>query len=467
MRYSKATGVFIAILSAVGLSSCSGGGGGSSTPPTQEQASVYSIGTDAPLPSVVSCEVTVTGITLNNGTTNVSVLTQPAVVDFAKLSGLHQLLDLTSVPTGTYSSATITISAPVIGYIDTTVNPPAVSTIDGTLSTNSVTVNFNQPVSVTSSDLFGLRMEFDLRQSLATDANGQITGAVNPVFEVALKNALTDEIPIDEFMGGVIGVTGANTFNIQGPHGRQWTVTTSDSTVLDDPTIAMNTFTTDTIVAVSGTIDPVTHNIDASEIDVVSMNKFYLDGLLTSVRPPSGGATAADLYVRDELPAINGISDGQIETLSLNGSENYHIEHINLPLTTLLFNNSALAAGQRVGISGSLTTTNGESQLAVKRVVLQRQGQAGTWVPGSTVIQNGNAGSFSLTDDWTAGVLLPQPLPVLTTNDTNFINLSGLSALSGASPIAIRVVGFILEDPATGLPVMVARSVEGLTASSN
>jgi hypothetical protein len=56
---------------------------------------------------------------------------------------------------------------------------------------------------------------------------------------------------------------------------------------------------------------------------------------------------------------------------------------------------------------------------------------------------------------------------VLTTNDTNFINLSGLSALSGASPIAIRVVGFILEDPATGLPVMVARSVEGLTASSN
>ena len=466
MRYSKAMGVFAAFLSAIALSSCSGGGGGSSTAPTQEQASVYSIGTDAPLPSVVSCEMTVSGITLNNGTTNVSVLTQPAVVDFAQLSGLHQLLDLTSVPTGTYSSATITISSPVIGYLNTTVNPPTVSTIDGTLSTNSVTVNFDQPVSVTSSDLFGLRMEFDLRQSLATDSNGQVTGAVNPVFEVALKNALTDQIPIDEFMGGVVGVTGANTFNIQGPHGRQWTVTTSDSTVYDDPSIAMNSFTTDTIVAVSGTIDPVTHNIDASEIDVVSMEKFYLGGLLTSVRPPSGGATAADLYVRDELPAINGISDGQIETLTLNGSENYHIEHINLPLTTLLFNNSALAAGQRVGISGSLATTNGQSQLTVKRVVLQRQGQAGTWVPGSTVIQNGNLGSFSLSDEWTAGVLLPEPLPVLTTNETNFINLSGLSALTGASPISIRVVGFILVDPATGSPVMVARSVEGLTTSN-
>jgi hypothetical protein len=308
-------------------------------------------------------------------------------------------------------------------------------------------------------------MESDLRQSLATDSNGQITGAVNPVFEVALENALTDQIPIDEFMAGVIGVTGTNTFNVQGPHGRQWTVTTSSNTIYDDPSIAVSSFTTDTIVGVSGTIDPVTHNIDATEIDVVSMDKFYLDGLLTSVRPPSGGATAADLYVRDELPAINGISYGQIETLTLNGTENYHIEHLNLPLTTLLFNNSALAAGQRVGIAGTLTTNNGASQLTVKRVVLQRQGQAGTWVPGSTMIQSGNLGSFSLNDNWTAGVLLPQPLPVLTTNDTNFINLSGLSALTGASPISIRVVGFILIDPATGLPVMISRSVEQLTTN--
>ena len=464
MRYAKAAGVFFAFLSAIALSSCGGGGNSSATNPTQDQATVYTIGTDAPLPSVVSCEVLVSGITLYNGSTNVSVLSQPAEVDFAQLSGLHQLLDLTSVPTGTYTSATITIASPVIGFIDTSASPPIVNTINGTLSMNSVTVNFSQPVSVTTSDLFGLRMEFDLRRSLQTDSNGQVTGAVNPVFEVALKNSATDVLPIDEFHGGVVGVTGANTFTLQGPHGRQWTVQTDSNTMFDDPSIALSSFTTDTIVAVSGTIDPVTHNIDASEIDVVSMDNFYLDGLLTSVRPPSGGATAADLYVRDELPAINGISDGQIESLSLNGTENYHIEHINLPLTTLLFNNAALAAGQHVGIAGVLNTSNGTSTLTVKRVVLQRQGQAGTWVPGSTVIQNGNLGSFSLNDNWTAGVLLPAPLPVLTTNDTNFINLSGLSALTGASPISIRIVGFILVDPVTGLPVMVARSVEQLTS---
>ncbi|MGA6958038.1 MAG: DUF4382 domain-containing protein [Candidatus Acidiferrales bacterium] len=424
MGNPRAMGVFAALFAALVLSSC-GGGGSSTTTNPQTQASVYTVGTDAPLPSVISCEVTVSGITLNNGTTNVSVLSQPQIVDFAQLSGLHQLLDLTAVPTGTYTSATITIASPVIGYIDTTNNPPTISTINGTLSQSSVTVNFAQPVVVSNADLFGLRMEFDLRRSLQTDASGQVTGAVNPVFEVALLNSTNAQVAIDDFHGGVVGVTGSNTFTMQGPHGRQWMVTTDDSTVLDDPGTPISAFTSDTIVEVSGTLDPVTHSIDASEVEVVSNDNFFMGGLFTSIRPPTGPATAADLYVRELLPAVNGVSDGQIETFTLNGSEKYMIEHINLPLTTLLFNNSELAAGQRVGIGGKLTTTNGTSTVTVHRVVLRRQGQAGTWLPGSTVIENGNNGSFQLNDNWTAGVLLPNPLTVMTTDDTNFINLTG------------------------------------------
>ncbi len=463
MGNPKGMGVFAALFAALVLSSCGGGAGSSGTMP-QDQASIYTVGTDAPLPSVISCEVTVSGITLNNGTTNVSVLSQPQVVDFAQLSGLHQLLDLTAVPTGTYTSATITIASPLIGYINTGSNPPTISTINGTLTQSSVTVNFAQPVVVSNADLFGLRMEFDLRKSLQTDGNGQVTGVVNPTFEVALLNSTDAQVSIDDFHGGVVGVTGDNTFTIQGPHGRQWMVTTDASTMLDDPSTAISSFTTNTIVEVSGTLDPVTHSIDATEVEVVSNDGFFMGGLFTSIRPATGPATAADLYVRELLPAVNGISDGQIETLALNGSEKYMIEHINLPLTTLLFNNSELAPGQRVGIGGKLTTTNGTSTLTVHRVVLRRQGQAGTWVPGSTVIQNGNAGTFQLNDNWTAGVLLPNPLTVMTTNDTNFINLTGLSALQGTQAISIRVVGFILINQATGQPVMVARSVEELTS---
>jgi Domain of unknown function (DUF4382)/Domain of unknown function (DUF5666) len=460
----KATGVFIGLLAAFGLSSC-GGSTSATNPSPNDQASVFTVGTDAPLPSVVSCQIMITGVTINNGTTNVPVLTTPQVVDFAQLSGLHQLLDLNAVPTGTYSSATVTLASPVIGFIDTTQSPPAINTINGTLTQSSVTVNFATPFVLNAADLVGLRMEFDLRQSLQTDQNGQVTGTVNPVFNMQLLNATDANVSIDDFHAGVIGVTGDNTFTVQGPKGRQWTVQTNANTLLDDPSIPVSSFTTNTIVEISGQLDPVSHDIDASEIEVVSNDKFVLGGLFTSIRPPSGPATQADLYVRYELPDVTGIQDGQIETLALNGSENYKIANINNPITTLLFNNSALAAGQVVDVGGLVTTTNGVSTLTVHRVVLRRQGQEGTWVPGSTTVQSGNAGSFELNDDWTAGVLLPNPLTVLTTNATNFINLSGLSGLSGSQALPIRVVGFILIDPATSQPVMVARSVEELTTS--
>jgi hypothetical protein len=461
MGNSPAMGVFVGLLVVLGLSGCGGQTSSKSSTASDQTASVFTVGTDASLPSVVSCQVMVTGVTLDNGSTNVPVLTTPQMVDFANLSGLHQLLDLNAVPTGTYSSATVTISSPVIGFIDTSVNPPVLNTINGTLTQSSVTVNFVHPFVLMASDLVGLRMEFDLAKSIET-TGGVVNGTVNPTFQMALLNASDANVSIDDFHAGVVAVTGSTTFVVQGPRGRQWTVQTRDSTLFDDPHTPISSFTTNTIVEISGQLNPVTHDIDASEVEVVSTDNFVLGGLLTSVRPPSGPATQADLYVRAELPDITGVSDGRIETLDLNGSEQYRIANINNPITTLVFSNSSLAAGQVVDLGGTLRSSGGLPTLSVHRVVLRRQGQVGTWVVGSTAVRSGNAGSFQLHDNWTAGVLLPSPLTVITTNDTSFINLSGLSALMGLQPIRIRVVGLILVDSSTSKPVMVARAVEEL-----
>jgi hypothetical protein len=51
----------------------------------------------------------------------------------------------------------------------------------------------------------------------------------------------------------------------------------------------------------------------------------------------------------------------------------------------------------------------------------------------------------------------------MTTDATTFINLSGLSALQGQTGISLRVVGFVLINPATSQPVLVAGAVEQLT----
>ena len=454
----------LALLAGCGGGSSMGGSGGG-----QEMGSIFTVGTDASLPAVVSCAVTVSSVTLFNGTTNVPVLTTPQIVDFAQLSGLHQLLDLQTVPTGTYTSATVSISSPVIGYINTAVTPPSITTINGTLpggeTTDSVTTQLAAPFVLTQNNLIGLRMELDLRQSLAVNGNGNITGAVNPVFDMALLNAADANVTIDDFRAGVIGVAGANSFTVQGPLGRDWNVTVSNATVFDTNE-QVASFTTDgnTIVDISGTLDPVTHSIDATEIGVVSTDKFLLGGLLTYVAPPSNGKTTANLYVRYELPDISGITPGSITPFTLNDTERYAIANISSPITNLLFGYSLLTPGQRVDVGGVVQTTNGVTTITPHRVILGRQGQAGSWVVGSTSITSGNLGTFTLQDNGTAGVLLPSPLTVMTFAQTNFINLSGLSALSGNSAISIRVVGFILINPVTHQPVMVARSVEALTS---
>lgn len=467
MRHSKAMGVFVGLLAAFGLAACggssysgtgSGGGGGA------QSASVYTIGTDAPLPAVVSSPVTISGITINNGTTDISVLQNPQTVDFAKLSGLHQLVDLQSIPVGTYYSATVTLSGANISYIDTTQTPPTVTSEPATLTTMSDKVTFSTPFVVQNADLIGLRMEFDLAKSIQVDSNGQITGMMTPTFNMKLLNSSNAEVSIDDFHATVTSVISATQFMVQGPAGRFWTVQTAPATTMDDSSVPESSYTTNTIVSVSGTLDPVSHYIDANEVQVVSNDKFYLGGLFTYITPPSGAATGADMYVREELGSGGSIEDGTITDLTLNGSEVYRIGNIALPITTLVFNNSLLRPGQNIDVGGKVTTTNGTSIFTVHRVVLRRQGQEGTLHAGNVIIQSGNIGSFALDDNSTASVLLPTPLSVMTTNQTNFIGVSGLSGLTGTVPL--RVVGYVLVNSVTGSTVLVATSVEELTPNS-
>jgi len=464
MRIPKSTGVLFAGLLLIFIGGCAGSM--SSMPPPPQMGNVFSLGTDAPpsLPSVVSFQVMITGVTVNNSGGSLSVLSNPVTVDFAKLDGLHDLIDLDSVPLGTYSSVTITGSTPVIGFLDTTQSPPALNSINATPSTFTVTAPLANPLVVDQNDLVGLLIEMDLRQTIETN-NGQVTGTINPTFDVRGLTADDSEAEIDDFRAGVVSVdTSSAAFTVQGPFSRQWNVTTSAQTEWDDGGSLAN-LTTNSIVEISGKLDPVTHAIDADEVEIVSQDHFFLGGLITYVNPASPNpATQIDVYTRTELPDLSSTApSGQINALALNGSENYFIADFRNPLTALLFSNTTLGPGQRVGVGGALSGSGDSQTLTVHRVVLERQGQEGAWIPGSTQIQSGNAGRFQLNDDFLAGVLLPQPVTVITTNSTTFVNLGGLSALTGNQALPLRVIGFILMNPQTNQPVIVARRVELLT----
>src|SRR5277367_4384647 len=177
------------------LVACSGTSSSTMPPSGNPQAQVFVTGEDAPLPSVVSFYITLNSITLNNSSGSVTVLSQPTTVDFGRLVGLRSLLGFNTVAPGTYTSATFALASPVIYAVDMTTTPPSIDPITGTLTNSTVTVAFpsGAPLTVGSNGLAGLHMDFNLRQSLAVDGNGQITGSVNPSIDVMAVSA-SDEL---------------------------------------------------------------------------------------------------------------------------------------------------------------------------------------------------------------------------------------------------------------------------------
>jgi hypothetical protein len=458
--------VFLMIGVAVCVAGCSSGSGSapsnsSSTPPAQS-GSVYVLGTDAPLPSVVSFPVNVQSITLSNGSaTPVSLLSAAQLVDFARFNGLSTLLDFNSIPAGTYTTATITLGSATLGYLNVqSGTPPAIATMPATLTQSVVTINLASPFVVNAGDMDALRFDFDLQQSIQVDANGQITGQVTPTLDLKALSATDPENYIDEFDAGVVSIdASANSFVIAGPHGRQYTVQLTSNTEFENGESITN-LTTSSIVQVSGSFAPNSQTISADCVGILSQDGYWAAGLITNVTPAQGAANGFNLYVRAELPADTGLTLGQIANINLNGSEMYFIYKWHTPLTQFFFNSSLLVPGQHVSIGGPLSDASNPLAVTVHRVVLRHEGHTGEWVAGST---NTGNGTFQFNSNGLAGVLFNGPVTVYTTPVTNWLGgLTGLSDLSGNSAISLRVVGLVLKNPNTGNPVFVARSVEEL-----
>jgi hypothetical protein len=328
------------------------------------------------------------------------------------------------------------------------------------LTQSTVTINLATPFVVNAGDMDALRFDFDLRQSIQVDANGQITGQVTPVLDLKALSPSDPERYIDEFDAGVVSIDAAsNSFVIQGPHGRQYTVQLSSSTEFENnETIA--SLTTSSIVEISGSLATNSQTIDADCVAILSQDGYWAAGLITYVTPATGTATSLNMYVRAELPADTGLTLGQIANVNLTGSEKYFIYKLRTPLTNFFFNSSLMVPGQHISIGGPLSGATNPQSVTTHRIVLRHEGHTGEWVVGST---NTGNGTFQFNSNGLAGVLFNGPITVYTTPVTSWLGgLNGLSDLSGSSALSLRVVGLVLKDPASGNPVFVARSVEEL-----
>src|SRR5271156_6216102 len=423
------------------LGASCGSSSGSSTSPTasQQSSAVFVTGEDAPLSSVVGFNVTINSIALNGSGSSATVFSTPITVDFARLLGLRSPLGFNTVAAGTYTSATFSLSNPVISYVDVSATPPTVSTINGTFSPTSnsttqtsVTVNFPTAMTVSSSGLAGLRMEFDIRQSVALDSNGNVTRVVNPAIHASAVQASDPNGQITDLTGGLVSVNATgNTFVIQGPYGHQLTIDVNSNTQFNSGW-SINNLATPAFVGVQGSFR-ADGSLMASNVEVITTSQGFISGHVLAVNPTSGPVQTITMWVGESSADLVGDVD-TIQTINVSAVTQYDMCFFDNLFTNAVFNDSTVIVGQRIFIGGSYSS----SVFTPQMISLRFQGVYGTLTQGSVSIANGNVGTFGLQNNGLIGYSLGvSPLTVGTANGTLFVNTTGLSSLqsTGTTPV--------------------------------
>jgi len=443
----KRTLLFTLMFAVAVMLGCSGTSSNSNQNTSQTgSGSLFVTGEDAPLSSVVSFPLELQSVVLN-GQSNTPTVVSDTTVDFARLIGLRSPLSFNSVPADTYSSATITVSNPVISYIDMTQNPPALNTINGTLpgasATYTVKVNFPQAMVVSSNGLAGMRMELNIGQSVAVNSSGQVTGDVTPVFYIKATHASDPDGKITDLEGGLVSVSG-DSFVIQGPYGRQLTVDVTPGTTQFNSGWSITNLAPPAYVSVEGTFQ-ADGTLSATGVEVVTTSKSFVSGrILQVVNNSSGDAQQITMWVGETgADMVNDVDT--IQTINISAVSTYEICFFDGALTQLLFNDTSLIVGQRVFVGGSYVN----SVFTPQMISLRRQGVYGLFNPGSVTVTNApNGGSFTLSNNGLVGYLTDGTVTVDTFNATVFDNLTGLGQLqttTTAVPIVAR--GLFLKDP--------------------
>lgn len=463
MKSARLSALLLAIAAAMG---CGGTSNSGQNFQQNSSASLYMTGEDAPSSAVVGFNVTIDKITLNNSASTVTALSTPEAVDFARLVGLRTLLGFNTIQPGTYTSVTFTFEntnpQPQISYVDVSTTPPSVQTMNGSFSKTTVTVPFptGAPLVVNSNGLAGLRIDFNVDDSLAT-TGGQINGTINPVMNVWAVSASDEVGEITDFTGNVVSVSAPSSFQMQGPYGAPRTIDVNSSTQYNG-SYSINSLMTNAIVSVIGEMQ-ADGSILAKYVELITTDKAFVSGRILAVNPTSGPVTSVTMWVGEEVGTSGVIPVDTIATIDLSGVSEYDICFFDNFLGNQLFNNTALVVGQRIFIGG---TVNG-SLFIPDMVSLRRQGVVGALVASSVNITGGsgsNLGYFQMQNDALMSYSAGGPFTVYTGNVTAFENIDGLSGLQAAGTPNLVARGLVFKDQSNGKPVVVAGRVRVLPA---
>jgi hypothetical protein len=452
--------VLVAVSGLLVLQACGGGGTGTTGGPGSP-VSLVIFGTDEPESNLLSLHVTYSfnGLVPQSGSVVPFVDPLTFKTDLAAQLDFSTILDspFTAVPAGTYTGINVALSNPQLVVLDTTQNPPAPKAIPALLTISTLTIPLNPPLVLTDGGNRAVMIDFNLAQSVETDANGQITGTINPV---AMARLLTAS-----------GPDGFGTFDVL--HGRVFSVDTSslngfftDGEPGDtEPLVLVSAHSFTQFEGVAGlgslqrgdfvdatgfvgndtSINARTVQLEAH--DDASLGQAAFLGLVTSVtRNASGAATQLTLLVREQDPELSGIvATGSAITVNVAPSATFATVAPETNFSTLSFGAAQVAIGENVSAHG-VATAGSPVTVAASDVLLRRQSVSGTFSTLLGAAADQKTGGFTITPD--SGLYQGQTITVYTSAQTNFLGVTNLTALSSGQKLILK--GHLLFEAAAG-----------------
>ena len=454
------------------------------------QGSLITIIQDAPLCDAISATFTLTGLNftpVGGGNAAGYITTTPSFapsirVNLQLLRDFSTPLYIFNVNAGNYQQANFSFELAQVATYSPGLTPP-VSLLTTTLTQPKPTIDLNPHLVITAGQPNVLLLDFDVLHMLQTNSSGQLTGAVTPVISATqlLSTNGSPYFEIDDLSGFVRSNTLINTTS-NSLYTGSFLMQLLAPSVSAAPAISVNMspntnlvgvvdlahLLPDSYVEVDTTLDGQ-GNFAGNTVEFQAVEHPYtsigsttpphtaLIGPITSITTDSTGTpTQFNLWVRDAEPQdSSNITLDSIFQVNLTPSTLFQVSVLGPNFANLSFGPQNLAVGQEVVVHGAYTklpaSTGSKSGLSVtvspSAIFLKLQSLQGSLGSVVSIGSDGLTGAFVLNSCCT--LLQGAPIYVLTNNQTNFVNLTGLSGL--APQMSLLVKGMPFYEPQGGV----------------
>ena len=474
----------VAVLAVAFLTSC-----GSSKPKTTTATgSLITLVGDLPgLCEAVSFPFSVTNLILNGisatgqpaaGTVpiNAASVSEPQIkINLGCLRDFTTVLNMNTAGIGTYNIAYITLTEPELIFYDPTILPPnpPINTAQLTFSPlKNIKVPVSPPLVINKGQVSVLQIDFDMLhmvQSITTDpTTGKLNVTATPEISMTPITALGSQGQgfgeLDDLVGFVRSVTTPPPVSISlydGSFALQLLSASISSAPV--PTINLNSssqlygfselnqLVTDSFVEVDAYIDVdgnfVANSVEDEYTECLPSSPPCTDqpilaiiGPVTSLtRDSQGNVTSFNLWARDVEPNDAAVMEPDtIPVVNLSSSTTYQYSSRSVNFANLPFGPANISVGQEVIVHGQVIEPKASggsgaptlpTTVTAYKVYDKLQSIQGSFSSMVQAAGDDKTGAFTFSP--CAVMFQGTPTMVLTNNQTVFVNLTGLSSLTG------------------------------------